>query len=91
MFPTLPPRGEKLRTCPEIVVEVISEGEAARRRDLVEKPDLRLRRGALEYWIADLAARTLLRLIRSADAWRDHRFARALVIVSARKTGASLL
>ena len=68
-----PRRGEKLRACPEIVVEVISEGEAGRRRDLVEKRDLYLRRGALEYWIVDLAAQTLLRLIRSADAWQEER------------------
>lgn len=68
-----PPRGEKLRTCPEIVVEVISEGEAGRRRDLMDKRDLYLRRGALEYWIADLAARALIRLIRSGAAWREER------------------
>lgn len=46
-----PPRGEKLRTCPDIVVEVVSEGEVSRTRDFVEKRDLYLRRGALEYWI----------------------------------------
>jgi Uma2 family endonuclease len=68
-----PSRGEKLRTCPDIVVEVISEGEAARTRDLVDKRDLYLRRGALEYWIVDLEARTVLPLVRSADAWHEER------------------
>lgn len=68
-----PPRREKLRTCPEIVVEVVSEGEAGRRRDFVEKRALYLRRGALEYWIADLAERVLLRLVRAGDAWREER------------------
>jgi len=68
-----PPRGEKLRRCPEIVVEVMSGGDADRQRDLVEKRDLYLRRGALEYWIADLSARGLLRLVRVNDAWREER------------------
>jgi Uma2 family endonuclease len=66
-----PPRGDKLRRCPEIVVEVMSGAEADRRRDLVDKRDLYLRRGALEYWIADLPARVLLRLVRVGDAWRE--------------------
>jgi Uma2 family endonuclease len=68
-----PPRREKLRTCPDIVVEVLSEGEINRTRDLVDKRDLYFRRGALEYWIVDLAARTLLRLTRTADTWREQR------------------
>ena len=66
-----PPRREKLRTCPDIVVEVLSEGESNRTRDLVDKRNLYRRRGALEYWIVDLAARSLLRLIRTADAWDE--------------------
>jgi Uma2 family endonuclease len=72
--PAPPPR-EKLRTCPDIVVEVLSEGEINRTRDLVDKRDLYFRRGALEYWIVDLAARTLLRLTRTADTWREQRLA----------------
>jgi Uma2 family endonuclease len=68
-----PSRGEKLRRCPEIVVEVMSGVEGDRRRDLVEKRDLYLRRGALEYWIADLPASELLRLVRAGDAWREER------------------
>ncbi|MBI2218939.1 MAG: Uma2 family endonuclease [Candidatus Rokubacteria bacterium] len=68
-----PPRGQKLRTCPDIVVEVVSEGEISRRRDYAEKRELYLRRGALEYSIADLAMRTLLRLVRTGDEWREER------------------
>jgi hypothetical protein len=66
-----PPRGDTLRRCPEIAVEVMSGAEADRRRDLVDKRDLYLRRGALEYWIADLPARVLLRLVRVGDDWRE--------------------
>jgi Uma2 family endonuclease len=68
-----PPRGEKLRRCPEILVEVMSSGDADRRRDLVDKRDLYLRRGALEYWIVDLSSGELLRLDRVNDAWREQR------------------
>ena len=55
------------------MIEVLSEGEINRTRDLVDKRNLYLLRGALEYWIVDLSARTLLRLVRSADAWREER------------------
>ncbi len=59
-----PPKGEKLHTCPEIVLEVLSAGEENRRRDLVEKRALYFRRGAVEYWIADLGTGELHRLTR---------------------------
>ena len=72
-----PRRREKLRTCPDIVVEVLSEGEINRTRDLVDKRELYLRRGALEYWIVDLTAKTLLRLTRAADTWHEQRLAAA--------------
>jgi Uma2 family endonuclease len=61
-----PPRGGTLRTCPDVVVEIVSEGE-------VNWRDLYLRRGALEYWIVDLPARALVRLVRAGDAWREER------------------
>ena len=70
-----PPRGGKLRTCPDVVLEIVSEGGVNWRRDFVEKRDLYLRRGALEYWIVELPARELLRLIRAGDAWREERLA----------------
>ena len=68
-----PPRRQKLRDCPDIVVEVLSEGELNRACDLVDKRELYLRRGALGYWIIDLADRTLLRLTRRGDAWHEQR------------------
>jgi Uma2 family endonuclease len=68
-----PPQGSKLRACPDVVVEVVSEGNVNRQRDFVEKRDLYLRRGALEYWIVDLPARALVRLVRAGDAWRELR------------------
>ena len=70
-----PPRGEKLRTSPDIVVEVLSPGEIARTRDLVDKRDLYFRRGALEYWVVDLETRSMLRLVRGAGGWREERLA----------------
>jgi Uma2 family endonuclease len=72
-----PPRREKLRTCPDIVVEVLSEGEINRTRDLVDKRDLYLRQGALEYWIVDLTAVTILRLTRTGDTWQEQRLTAA--------------
>jgi Uma2 family endonuclease len=41
-----PPRGEKLRHCPDIVIEVLSGGPESRRRDLDAKRELYWRRGA---------------------------------------------
>ena len=58
---------------PDIVVEVLSEGDINRTRDLVDKRELYLRRGAVEYWIVDLEARTILRLVRSAGGWQEQR------------------
>lgn len=68
-----PPRGEKLRTCPEIVVEALSQGDENRRRDLVDKRELYLRRGAREYWIADVEQREILVLRRSGEQWAEAR------------------
>lgn len=67
-----PPKpGEKLRVCPDIVVEVLSAGDESRRRDLEAKRDLYFRRGALEYWILDASTRSLLRLARGATGWTE--------------------
>lgn len=71
--PPLP--GEKLRVCPDIVVEVLSAGDESRRRDLEAKRDLYFRRGALEYWILDASNRTLLRLTRGSEDWLASRLA----------------
>jgi Uma2 family endonuclease len=68
-----PPRGEKLRSCPDIVIEVLSGGTDSRRRDLDAKRDLYWRRGAREYWALDSEPRELLRLTRGPDAWTEAR------------------
>ncbi len=67
----LPKPGEKLRTCPDIVVEVVSAGEENRRRDYVAKRELYWRRGAQEYWILDLERREILRLVRGSEGWTE--------------------
>jgi len=67
-----PAPGQKLRVCPEIVVEVLSKGRQNDRRDLVAKRDLYQRRGALEYWIVDPNRVSVARLVREGDAWREH-------------------
>ena len=49
---TLGPEGH-LHAAPELVVEVLSPGEANERRDREAKLKLYSRRGVLEYWIVD--------------------------------------
>lgn len=71
VFGDVPPRGEKLRSCPQIVVEVLSQGEENRRRDLEAKRELYWRRGATEYWIIDPDARMALRHTRGASVWNE--------------------
>ena len=68
-----PPRGEKLRLCPDIVIEVLSGGAESRRRDLDAKRDLYWRRNAQEYWILDPEQREILRLTRGTGAWVEAR------------------
>jgi len=68
----LPKPGEKLRTCPEIVVEVVSSGEENRKRDYVAKRELYWRRGAIEYWIVDPELREVIRLTRGSDLWSEN-------------------
>jgi Uma2 family endonuclease len=70
-----PPPGEKLRACPEIVVEVLSTSPEDRRRDLVDKRQLYWRRGALEYWILDPDAGSVLGLVRGSGDWDEQRLA----------------
>jgi Uma2 family endonuclease len=69
-FTPPPAPGQKLRRCPEIVVEVLSAGEENRRRDTEAKRELYWRRGAREYWIVDPDARSVTRLTRGSDGWQ---------------------
>lgn len=73
-FAPPPPPGEKLRRCPDIVVEVLSSGDENRRRDTEAKRDLYWRRGAREYWLVDPDRREVTRLTRERgdEAWVQH-------------------
>lgn len=62
----------KLRGTPNLVVEVLSEGSEARRRDLEAKRALYFRRGVAEYWALDLDRRMLIRMTRGASDWTAH-------------------
>ena len=73
VFRAPPPDDEKLRVCPDIVVEVLSPGEENRQRDLEAKRDLYFRRGAAEYWVIDPDGRSVLRLVREAARWSEQR------------------
>lgn len=68
-----PPKGAKLRTCPEIVIEVLSPGAENRKRDLEAKRDLYWRQGAKEYWILDPEANLLIQLTRGSVQWKEER------------------
>lgn len=75
-----PPRGARLRRCPEIVVEVLSPGTESVRRDLEAKRDLYWRRGAREYWIIDPDRREMRRLARGSTDWLETRLGEADVL-----------
>lgn len=54
----------------DLVVEVVSEGEANRRRDLEIKPDEYCRAGIDEYWIVDPQSATISVLVRSGQTYQ---------------------
>lgn len=56
----------------DLVVEVMSEGEENRRRDLVEKRHDYARAGVAEYWIVDPQQRRIEVLALEGDAYRSH-------------------
>lgn len=60
----------KLHGPPELVVEVLSPGEANQRRDREAKLKLYARRGVDEYWIVDLRRRLVERYSRDGPALR---------------------
>lgn len=51
--------GGRLMGPPEIAVEILSPGASNERRDREIKRELYLRKGVLEYWIADQESRTI--------------------------------
>ncbi len=60
---------KKLVGAPNLVVEVLSSGHEARRRDLEAKRELYFRRGVIEYWALDLDRRILMRMTRGGADW----------------------
>ena len=74
---------DKLRGAPNLVVEVLSPGPEAERRDLVAKRGLYFRRGVAEYWVVDLEARTLRQMTRGASDWVEEILDESAVIRTA--------
>jgi Uma2 family endonuclease len=60
---------KKVVGTPNLLVEVLSSGDEARRRDLEAKRELYFRRGVLEYWVLDLDRRVLIRMTRGGSDW----------------------
>ena len=56
----------------DLVVEVVSEGEEARVRDLVAKREDYAKAGVTEYWIVDPQQREIHVLSLDGDAYREH-------------------
>jgi Uma2 family endonuclease len=56
----------------DLVVEIVSPGSEARKRDLVEKPRDYAAAGVAEYWIVDPEQRTIQVLALEGDAYRLH-------------------
>jgi Uma2 family endonuclease len=67
----------------DLVVEVVSEGEMNRRRDLVTKRDEYCRAGIAEYWIVDPHAATITVLGDAGSVYEQERvFGRTEIAVS---------
>jgi Uma2 family endonuclease len=60
---------KKLVGTPSLVMEVLSPGYEARRRDLEAKRELYFRRGVVEYWALDLDRQVLTRMTRGESDW----------------------
>jgi Uma2 family endonuclease len=60
---------ERIRGTPNLIVEVLSGGVEARRRDLEAKRALYFRRGVEEYWAINPEARSLRRMTRGTSDW----------------------
>ena len=73
-------QAKKIRGAPHLVVEVLSPGPEAARRDLEAKRGLYWRRGVDEYWIVDPEARTLRRMTRGAADWDEERLSEDAVV-----------
>jgi Uma2 family endonuclease len=71
----LPHRVKDVHGQPEgadLVVEVVSEGEENRKRDLVTKPEEYAKAGISEYWIVDPQERQVTVLALEGKTYREH-------------------
>lgn len=71
-------RPERLKGSPkypngaDLVLEVVSEGDRDRQRDLVEKPQDYAKAGIAEYWIVDPQQLRVTVLVLDGQAYRQH-------------------
>lgn len=66
------PRPRKYSDGADLVVEVVSEGEENRYRDLVEKRAEYAKAGISEYWIVDPETQQITVLALDGDCYREH-------------------
>lgn len=80
------PKNARGRQIPALVVEVVSPGSRARKRDYEEKKEEYLNLGIREYWIVDPSARRITVLSRSGEGeraiWNSSEFQADDLIVS---------
>ena len=56
----------------DLVVEVVSEGEENRERDLVKKREEYAKAGISEYWIVDPQEKQITVLVLEGQTYREH-------------------
>ena len=64
--------GERFWTGADLVVEVVSEGAEARKRDYEDKPPLYAKAGIREYWIVDPIEKQITVLALQGDTYTAH-------------------
>jgi len=69
------PKNPRGRRPPSLVMEVVSPGAEARRRDYETKREEYLAYGLLEYWIVDPIERRITVLLRDGSSWVERPFA----------------
>ncbi len=74
----------------DLVVEVVSEGQANRRRDIEIKPSEYCRAGIAEYWIVDLEMQRIDVLIWIDGSYQKSEFHRGQMAVSTTYEGLSI-
>lgn len=75
---------------PDIVIEVVSSGKKAHRRDHITKRQEYLAAGVREYWIVDLHDQAIVQLDRHGDRWKEQRLAAGATLRTPRLPGFAL-